>query len=317
MKAVIIKEFGSTDVLELTEVSKPQPKSNEVLISIHSSGLNPADYKIRNGDLAEVFPSPFPRILGGDLSGIIEQVGEGVGDFEVGDEVFAAAPLNANGSYAEFIALDASIVAKKPQNISLTKAASLSVVGLTSIQALRDIGKLKNGDKVLIHAGSGGVGSFAIQYAKHLGATVYTTTSAKNTDYVKSLGADVVIDYTKEDFVEVAKKDGGMDMVFETIGGEEHYLKSIEAAKEGVAVPCIVSPPSEKVVAAAKAKNIKADFLLLQLLKNDLETVAKLVETEVVKSTVSKEFDLSKVKEAHLAMESGKTVGKMVLNISQ
>lgn len=314
MKAIMIKEFGTTDVLEILDVEKPQPKANEVLIKVNASGLNPADYKIRNGDLAEVFPSAFPRILGGDLSGVVSEVGSAVSNFKVGDEVFAAVPLNANGSYAEYAIADANTIAKKPANISHIQAASLSVVGLTSIQALRDFSKIKKGDNVLIHAGSGGVGSFAIQYAKLMGATVYTTASAAKHAYVKELGADVAIDYTKEDFVEVAKKIGGMDIIFETIGGE-HYLRSIEATKEGGSVPCIVNPPDDKIIAAAKAKNIKTDFLLLQLLATDLKTISSLIEDGSVKPTVSKEFVLEDVKLAHKALESGKTTGKLVLKI--
>lgn len=314
MKAVIIRKSGSTEVLELTDVAKPQPKANEVLVKVHASSVNPADYKIRNGELSEIFPLPFPRILGGDFSGIVSELGDAVTNFKVGDEVFGAVPLNTNGSYAEFAVVGADTITKKPENVSHVEASSLPVVGLTSIQALRDFGKIKKNHHVLIHAGSGGVGSFAIQYAKSVGAKVFTTASAQKHDYVKNLGADVVIDYKEKDFVEVAKAEGGMDITLETIGGD-HYLRSIEATKEGGAIPCIVNPPDERVIAAAKAKNITTDFMLLQLIGSDMATIAKLVHGGQIKPTVSKEYRLEDVKAAHLAIESGRTIGKLALKI--
>ena len=314
MKAVIINEFGGLDKLQLTEVDTPKPTADQVLVKVFACAINPVDYKLREGALQEIVQFEFPRILGGDISGVITELGKDVTDFKVGDEVFFSAHLEQNGGYAEYCVVDPSIIAKKPTSISHVEAASLPVVGLTSLQALRDFGGMKPGSKVLIHAGAGGVGSFAIQYAKAMGAEVFTTASASKRDYVKSLGADHVIDYSKEDFVKVAQDAGGIDITFETVGGE-NYAKSVLATNQSGSIPCIVNPPDADVKELADQKNIKTDFMLLTGIRKDLEEIASLVDQGKIKPTVSQVLALEEVRKGHELIQSGRTQGKLVIKI--
>ena len=314
MNAVQINRYGSAEVLELKDVKVPKPGHGEILVEVHACGLNPVDYKIRQGHLKDLFPVTFPRILGGDISGVVKELGPSATDFQVGDEVYFSNSLDRDGGYAEFCVVDQKIVARKPTSLSHIEAASLPVVGLTSIQALRDFGGIKQGAKVLIHAGAGGVGSFAIQYAKSVGAKVFTTASSDKFDYVKSLGADRVIDYRIEDFVAVCEQEGGMDIVFETIGGV-NYAKSILATRTGGAVPCIVNPPDGDTKALADSRRVKTDFFLLRGDRSDLNLISDLVKRQIVKSTVSKILPLEEVRAGHEQLESGRTQGKLVLKI--
>ncbi len=314
MKAIVIDKFGSVDVLNYTEINAPEPKENEVLVHVHACGLNPVDYKIRSGHLNEIFPTTFPRILGGDISGTIKATGANVKNYKIGDAVFFSNPLDKNGGYAEYCVVDQDLIALKPLNISHLQAASLPVAGLTSMQALRDFSCLGIGHKVLIHAGAGGVGSFAIQYAKHLGATVYTTTSESNFDYVRSLGADVIIDYKKQNFIEVCQAAGGMDVVLESIGGE-NYIKSVEATKVGGFVPCIVDSPDEKTKTLAKEKKIKTDFFLLSCDADDLREISQLVTAEKIIPGQITTINFDQIKWGHSQLESGRTRGKIVLRV--
>ncbi len=314
MKAITIEKFGTADTLTYTNMNRPTPENNEALIEVHATGINPVDYKIRNGDLEEVFPTQFPKVLGGDISGVITEIGSDVSKFKVGDEVFLSAPLDQNGGYAEYTVVHEKYLAHKPNEISHIDAASLPVTGLTAVQTLRDFSGIKKGDNVLIHAGAGGVGSFAIQYASHLGAKVFTTGSAKRYDYLKKLGADVVIDYNKADFVEIAKEHGGMDIVLESVGGD-NYLRSLEATKAGGKVPSITHPPGEKEVKLAKSKGIKTDFFLLEGIPSDLDEIAGLIKQGIVKTNVSKVFTFDQIKDAHNQIESGRTQGKIVLKV--
>ena len=314
MKAVVITDYGTNDVLRTAELPIPQPGPTEVLVRIHATGLNPVDFKIREGHLKELFPVEFPRVLGGDISGVVVDTGPLVKDFKQGDAVYFSNPLDRNGGFAEFVTVDQSIVALKPKTLSHTEAASLPVVGLTSVQALRDFAGVKKGDRVLIHAGAGGVGSFAIQYAKYLGAEVYTTASSQRSDYLKSLGADRVIDYKTEDFVDVAQNAGGMDVVFESIGGN-NYLRSILATKKGGAVPAVVNPPDAETESLAKEKNIKTSFMLLQGSRQDLRHIAELIDRGIVKTSVSKTFALDDVALGLAELENGRTQGKLIVEI--
>jgi NADPH:quinone reductase-like Zn-dependent oxidoreductase len=314
MKAVVITDYGTNDVLGTAELPIPRPGPTEVLVRIHATGLNPVDFKIREGHLKELFPVEFPRVLGGDISGVVVDAGPLAKDFKQGDAVYFSSPLDRNGGFAEFVTVDQSIVSLKPNTLNHTEAASLPVVGLTSVQALRDFAGVKKGDKVLIHAGAGGVGSFAIQYAKYLGAEVYTTASSQRSDYLKSLGADRVIDYKTEDFVDVAQKAGGMDVVFESIGGT-NYLRSVLATKKGGAVPAIVNPPDAETESLAKKKNIKTSFMLLQGSRQDLRHIAELVDRGVVKTSVSKTFALDDVALGLAELENGRTQGKLIVEI--
>lgn len=314
MKAVVINSYGDTDVLKNEEFPMPTCRENEILVEVKACAMNPADAKIRRGELESVFPVSFPHILGGDIAGVVKNVGSKVKRFKAGDKVFCCMDLHKPGGYAEYCAVHEDYAALMPRSLSYTEAASLPVIGLTSIGALRDFAHLKKDQKVLIHAGAGGVGHFAIQYAKYLGAEVFATASKKNHEFLKSLGADVVIDYNKQDFVEVCLSRGGMDCVFELLG-HSSYLKSLEACKRGGAVPCIVHPPGEKEKKLAKEKNIKTDFFLLKSTKQDMQLIADLVERKKVHPYVSKVLTMDHIKEAHKLISSGKTKGKIVMDI--
>lgn len=316
MHAVLINNYGGSEVL--THSQRPVPKTGpgEILVKIHATALNPVDFKIRQGHLHELFPANFPRILGGDISGVVVASGQDASDFRPGDEVFFSNPLDRDGGYAEYVTVNEKIVARKPEGLTHVEAASLPVAGLTAIQALRDFAQVKPGDKVLIHAGAGGVGSFAIQYAKELGAIVFTTASAAKSDYVRALGADHVIDYAKEDFVQVAQRSGGMDVVLESVGGS-NYLRSILATKSGGAVPAIVNPPDEDTAAIAREKNIKTDFMLLSGSRADLQQISQLVADGKLKTTVSRLLPLRQVADAHRELESGRVTGKLVIDMSK
>lgn len=314
MKAIVIHQYGGREVLKQEEIPAPVPKSTELLVEVHACALNPVDYKLREGHLKEMLPLTFPHVLGGDIAGIVRGLGKAAQGFEIGDEVYFASRLDRGGGYAEFCVVDAGLVAKKPKSTSFAEAASLPVVGLTTLQALRDYSKIKAGDQVLIHAGAGGLGSFAIQYAKHCGARVLTTGSNRNFDYLKSLGADQVIDYHTEDFVKICSDLGGMDIVFETIGGL-NYPKSILATKEGGTVPCVVNPPDSDTLALAETKKIKTGFLLLVGKPTDLDTIASLLDRHLVHPNVTKILTLADVRLGHQQIESGRTQGKWVIQL--
>lgn len=317
MKAIAINQYGSPDVLQWTEFPTPLPKPQELLIEIHACALNPIDFKLRSGAKKEIMSLQFPFIPGCDVSGVVKQMGSEVNNFKIGDEVYFACELTKGGGYAQQCVINQSLVALKSAVLDHTQAASLPIVGLTTIQALRDFAGIKSGDKVLIHAGAGGVGSFAIQYAKFMGAQVFTTASKDNHPYLYELGADVCIDYHTQDFLDVAVKAGKMDIVFETMGGL-NYAKSILATKAGGAVPCIVNPPDADVLALSSQKDIKTDFVLVKGNTNDLDYITHLVDTCRIKPIVSSiiNFDIEEIRTAHIMLELKHTKGKMVIKIN-
>lgn len=216
MKAAYIKNYGHDPVI-IGDLPNPEVGPNDVSVKIRAASVNPIDFKMRDGKLKVIRPVQFPFILGHDCAGEVVQVGSQVSKFKVGDSVFSRPRSGRIGTFAEFIAIDQSDVARMPSTASFEEAASIPLVGLTSVQALQDVAQLRPGQKVLIQAGSGGIGTFAIQFAKHLGAEVWTTTSTKNIDFVKSLGADHIINYHEQKFEEVVSD---MDVVFDTLGGE-------------------------------------------------------------------------------------------------
>jgi alcohol dehydrogenase len=217
MKAFVIDRFGSNEVMRAGEMPDPELRDDDVLVQIHAASVNPLDLKIRDGKLKLVLPYHLPLILGNDLAGVVVRVGSQVRRFKPGDEVYARTETDRIGAFAEFISIKEDAVANKPKELTMEEAASNPLVGLTAWQVLVEKANLKRGQKVLIHAGSGGVGTFAIQLAKHLGAIVATTTGTANLDWVKRLGADTVIDYKKEDFESILH---GYDVVLDTLGGK-------------------------------------------------------------------------------------------------
>jgi NADPH:quinone reductase-like Zn-dependent oxidoreductase len=314
MKAIVIEEYGDVKTLSKRTVKTPQPKDDEVLVEIHATGMNPIDYKMRNGDFEGFFNLKLPGILGADISGTVKETGKNVLSFEKGDEVFWGNPLDKDGGYAQYVVVNQSLLARKPQNISHVEAASFPVVAYTSIQAFRDYAKIKPGSKVLIHAGAGGIGSFAIQYAKFLGAEVFTTASKEKHEYLKKLGADHTIDYKSESFVNICQEAGGMDVVLETLGGK-NLLKSLMATKTGGIVPNLVDEPSEESKKLSLERNIKTKFFLLQLRPTDLDYLSKLIKEEKVFPTVSEILKFDEISKGQIMLESGRTKGKIVVKL--
>jgi NADPH:quinone reductase-like Zn-dependent oxidoreductase len=310
MKAIVINEYGSADKLKEETLPIPTLEDNQVLMELHATSINPIDWKLREGALKEGLPFEFPIILGWDAAGVVAKTGKNVSNFKEGDRVFARPATTRNGTYAEFTAVEEDLLAKIPDNIPFEEAAAVPLAGLTAWQCLVDFGGIKKGNKVLIHAGSGGVGSYAIQFAKHFGAYVATTASGKNETFVKELGADQFINYKDTDFTEVLED---FDIVVDTIGGEVQE-KSFEVLKEGGKLVSIVQQPNEKL---AKEKNIKAESIWLRENGEQLEEIAQLLESGEVVSKVGQTFPLTEkgVKEAHKLSETHHARGKIVINI--
>ncbi|WP_430598051.1 NADP-dependent oxidoreductase [Enterococcus sp. AZ177] len=312
MKAVVINQYGSKDELIEQEVTLPELTENQVLVKEYATSINPIDWKLREGYLKQMFDWPFPIILGWDVAGVITEVGSGVTDWKVGDKVFARPETTRFGTYAEETIVDDHLLAKIPENISFEEAAAVPLAGLTALQALFDHGKLQKDEKVLIHAGAGGVGTYAIQLAKQAGAYVITTASEKNHELLKKLGADEVIDYHTTNFAEVLSD---IDVVFDTMGGE------IQKASFSVLKPntgrliSIVGIADEEV---AKEKNIKAESIWLQTNGKQLQEIAELMASGKLVSVIGEVFPFSRqgVYDAHALSETHHAVGKIVIKMA-
>ncbi len=308
LKAVIIEKYGGIDELKYTEIDEPNLKDNDVLIEIAATSVNPVDWKIREGYLKGMLDYNFPLTLGLDAAGTIKELGKKVTKFRVGDKVFTRPDITRNGTYAEYVAVDENLVAKKPENLSFEEAASIPLVGLTSWQCLDDFADIKQGDKVLIHAGSGGVGSFAIQLAKSLGAWVATTCSTKNIEFVKSLGADKVIDYRIEDFTQVL---ADMDIVFDTLGGDIQTQSYDVLKEEGVLVSIAGQPDQE----LAQTKKVKAGYVFLEPDGEQLAKIGEMTEQGKIRANVGTVMKLEEIQEAHRLSETHHAKGKIVLRV--
>lgn len=332
MKAYTINRYSKKDKLQLTEVPKPFAKENEVLIQIHSASINQLDAKLKSGEFKLLLPYKLPLILGHDVAGVVTEVGSNVSQFKVGDEVFARPADFHIGTFAEYIAVNEKDVALKPATISMEEAASIPLVALTVWQAFVEKANLKKGQKVFIQAGSGGVGTIAIQLAKHLGATVATTTSANNFELVKSLGADVVIDYKTQDFETILKD---YDLVLNS-QDEKTLEKSLRILKSGGKVISISGPPdtafakeiglswfmktaifflSYKVRKQAKQLGVDYSFLFMQANGKQLSEIAKLIETGIIRPVVDKVFSFEQMNEAMSYVSSGRAKGKVIVKI--
>ncbi|WP_339185026.1 NADP-dependent oxidoreductase [Oceanobacillus sp. FSL W7-1293] len=311
MKAIIIEQYGDANQLkEKDDISIPEIKDNQVLVEMHATSINPIDWKLREGYLQEGLPFEFPIILGWDVAGVIKQVGKNVTSFQVGDEVFARPALTPNGTYAAYTAVDEELLALKPKNISFEEAAAVPLAGLTAWQCLVNFSEIIKGDKVLIHAGSGGVGSMAIQIAKSFGAYVASTASGKNERFLKELGVDQFINYKEEDFEDVLQD---YDIVVDTLGGEI-LNKSFHVLKEGGRLVSIAGQPDEKL---AKPKGVKAGFLWLEPDGGELSELGKLMEDGKLKPYIGHTFPLTEngLKEAHRLSETHHAKGKIVIQI--
>lgn len=332
MKAFILDRYGSDDRVRAGDVPDPELQADDVLVQIHAAGVNLLDSKIRDGEFKIFLRYRLPLVLGHDVAGIVVRVGSHVRRFRPGDEVYARPADGRIGAFAEFIAIKEEDVAIKPKALTMEEAASIPLVGLTAWQALIERANLKQGQKVLIHAGSGGVGTFAIQLAKHVGATVATTTSTANVDLVRSLGADVVIDYRKEDFAGVLRD---YDVVLNSLD-KVTLEKSLRVLRPGGQLISISGPPdaafarslnaswvlrlimgvlSYGIRAKAKRRQAHYSFLFMRANGGQLSEIASLIDDGIIRPVVDRVFPFASTKEAMAYVESGRAKGKVVVSL--
>lgn len=312
MKAAQINNYGDASVIQINDIEKPQVSDGKVLVEVHASSLNPFDSSVRAGYMKDIIPLQLPVTLGGDIAGIVREVGHGVTDVAIGDKVYGQANVVAgnSGAFAEFAATSAQQLAKIPSGLDFVQAGALPLVGVSALQALKEHINLQNGQKIFIHGGAGGIGAIAIQIAKNIGAYIATTASSDDAEYVKQLGADQVIDYKTQDFSKILN---GYDTVFDTVGGED-FDKSLSILKKGgIAVSMIATANEAKagelgVTAVSQATRVTIDAL---------NQLSNLVENGVVKPEIGKVFPLAEIKDAFEARESGSVRGKVVIEINK
>ena len=326
MKAIQFNQYGQGDVLNYkNDISKPTVIPGHVLVEVHAAGVNPVDWKIREGLLQQMVKIQFPAILGVDFSGIVVEVGEGVTDFKKGDAVYGLSNFyrDGTGSFAEFVLAESKHIALKPKNLNFVEAAALPLVGVSAYQALVDLMKLSNGKKVLIHGGAGGVGTIAIQLAKHLGCYVATTVREKNIKFVKDLGADEVIDFEKQAFEDILHDYDG---VLDTVGGET-YIKSFKVIKNGGMIVSLLEAPrkelSEKYAAmlahlrqeSGENPKVTATFMLTGINTERLTKLAELADQHAFEVILDKSFSLDAAKDALDYQKDKRPIGKVVIEV--
>ncbi|MFE0755848.1 NADP-dependent oxidoreductase [Inquilinus sp. NPDC058860] len=332
MKAFIVDRYGRADGVRAGEMPEPELREDDVLVQVHAAGVNVLDNKIRSGEFKLILPFRLPLILGNDVAGVVIRTGSRVRRFKVGDEVYARPHHDRIGTFAELIAMNEADVALKPRTLTMEEAASIPLVGLTAWQALIERAGLKKGQKVLIHAGSGGVGTFAIQLARHVGATVATTAGAANSDLVRRLGADVVIDYRTDDFTKALRD---FDVVLDTQGGAV-LERSLQVLKPGGKVIGIAGPPdpdfaksigsnrlmglamrflSRKIRKAARRHHVGYSFLFMRADGDQLREIAALIDAGIIRPVVDRVFPFEATKEALAYVETGRAKGKVVIKV--
>jgi NADPH:quinone reductase-like Zn-dependent oxidoreductase len=332
MEALVFKRYGKPDQITFAEIHRPVPKPDEILVQVHAAGLNPIDNAIPKGTFKLILKFQLPATLGSDLAGVVVQVGSRVTGFKVGDAVFASIFDLGTGSLAEFALVPETAAALKPANLDFVQAASIPMVGLTSWQALKERARLRPDQKVFIPAGSGGIGTFAIQLAKHLGAKVGTTTSASNIDLVRSLGADEVIDYKKHEFESVLRD---YDAMLGTVKGDV-LEKALRILKPKSSIVSLIGPPdaafararrmnffmvlvlgllSRKIIARSKKKGVEYSFLFMHPDGTQLAEIGKLIEAGRVRPVIDKVFPFDEAKEALTYLEKGRAKGKVVVQM--
>lgn len=302
MKAIQIKEYGDENVLNYTDVERPEPKADEILVKIHAASVNPVDWKIRDGS-GEKYGMKLPLILGADFAGTVEKTGNDIKKFKKEDAVYGKILL---GCYAEYVIVKETELGRKPNNIDFEGAASIPMGALTSWQAIFETAGLKSGQKILVHAAAGGVGSMAVQLAKAKGAYVIGTASASNEDFVKDLGADEFIDYTATKFEDVVKD---VDVVYDTIGGDTQE-RSFQVLKKGGYLVSLVQDPSKKLL---EEYNVEGKVIASVPNPEQLEEITEMIEAGKVKPLVEKVFPLSEAKKAQKLSKQGHTRGKIIL----
>lgn len=332
MKAFILDRYGSADRVRFGEMPDPELREDDVLVQVHAAGVNLLDSKVRTGEFKLILPYRLPLILGHDVAGVVTRVGSRVRRFNPGDEVYARPADGRIGAFTESIAINEADVAIKPTALSMEEAASIPLVGLTAWQALVERARLTHGQKVLIHAGSGGVGTFAIQLARHLGATVATTTSTANVDLVRQLGADVVVDYKKDDFADVLRD---YDVVLNSLD-KVTLDKSLRVLRPGGQLISISGPPdaafarsigaswvvrlvtaglSFGIRAKARRRHIHYSFLFMRAHGGQLTEITSLIDRGIIRPVVDRVFPFASTKEAMAYVETGRAQGKVVVSL--
>lgn len=333
MKAALIDRYGSNEVVQVADIAIPAVGATDLLVRVHAASVNPVDIKTRDGKLKTLFNYRLPLVLGNDLAGVVVNVGALVTRFKNGDAVYARLDGSRIGAFAEFAVVRDGAAALKPTNVTFEEAASLPLVGLTSWQALVEIARLAPNQRVLIHAGSGGVGSVAIQLAHHLGATVLTTVGKRNVELVKRLGANVAIDYRTERFEDVAKD---CDVVLDSAGGDT-LVKCFECVKAGGVVVSINSSTpspafarswglnritvfaigvmSRKTLAAARKHKARYEYFVVRADGQQLKNIAELVKNGAITPLVDRVYPLEEVRDALSYSESGRATGKVVIKV--
>jgi NADPH:quinone reductase-like Zn-dependent oxidoreductase len=332
MKALVLKRYGGLDQVAFADVARPALKPDEMLVQVHAAGLNPIDYTIPKGTFKPILKFQLPATLGSDLAGVVVEVGSRVTRFKAGDAVFASIFDLGTGALAEFAVVPEKVAALKPPNLDFVQAASIPMVGLTSWQALKERAKLKPGQQVFIPAGSGGIGTFAIQLAKHLGAKVGTTTSTGNVDLVRSLGADEVVDYKQQEFEKVLRN---YDAVLGTVRGDA-VEKSLQILKPKSNVVSLIGPPdaafargrgmnffftfvfgllSRKIIRRARKRGIEYSFLFVHPDGSQLAEIGELLQAGRIRPVIDKVFPFDQAKEALAYLEKGRAKGKVVVQI--
>jgi NADPH:quinone reductase-like Zn-dependent oxidoreductase len=310
MKAAVLHEHGGPEVLKYEDAPRPEPKDDEVLVKVIAAGVNPVDTYVRQGMRSKSGTDNGPMIIGYDIAGIVEKTGAGITKFKVGDAVYAYLPIARGGGYAEFAIAKEGEMSLKPKNIDFEKAAAVPLAGTTAWQALIDTAKLERGQTVLIHGGSGGVGSFAVQIAKARGAKVIATASTANQDLLKQLGVDQPIDYTTTKFEDVVKE---VDVVLNTVRGDT-LRPSYGVVKKGGIIVSITDEPDP---AECAKHGIRGSRLMAHPDARAIEELTKLIEANKITPIVSETFPLQDVAQAHQQMETHHTRGKIVLKIAQ
>lgn len=332
MKAFILKRYGKSDQFAFAEIPRPTIKPDEILVQVHAVGLNPVDNKIPTGAFKPILKFQLPATMGSDVAGVVVEVGSRVTRFKLGDAVFASVFDLGTGTLAEFAVVPERAAAFKPENLDFVEAASIPMVGLTAWQALKERAQIKPGQKVFIPAGSGGIGTFAIQLAKYLGAKVGTTTSTANLELVKRLGADEVIDYKQLEFEDVLQ---GYDVVLGTVGGDS-IEKSLQILKPNSSVVSLVGPPdaafartrgmnffmkfifgllSRKIIRQAKQRGLEYSFMFVRPDGGQLAEIGKLIEAWHILPVIDKVFPFDQTKEALAYLDAGRAKGKVVVTL--
>ncbi len=309
MKKIIYEKYGDAEVLKLAESAVPEPAQGEILVKVMAAGINPVDYKIRNGSLRFIYRAKFPRTPGGDIAGIVEKNGSGASKFNAGDKVFAMLPIGIGG-YSEYVCVKEDLVSNMPDNISFDEASAIPLAGITALQSLRDKGNIRSDMHVLINGGSGGVGSLAIQIVKAYNGEVTAVCSEKNIEFVKKLGADHVINYEKEDFTRLNTQ---YDIVFDAVAKSSFSESKRVIKRKGTYITTIPKPSVmlRQIINPLLSK--KTFGIMAKPGSDDLNYLAKLVAEEKLKPEIEKVYELGKASDAHRHIETGRVRGKLVI----